>query len=512
MSTELSFVVAVDIGTTSTKVMLIDHTEQVIRTKSIPYPIHSPRSDMAEQEPQQILEAVMDGINSVMETSGIDPNLVLCVTFSSAMHSIIVMNAQHQTLTKSIIWADQRSVDEAEELIRNGNAQSIYHHTGTPIHPMSPLTKLMWLRDHDSETFQQAHKFIGIKEYVFHRLFGEYMIDYSIASGTGMFNIHNMAWDEQALTLIGINTDQLSEPVPTTYVIHGLTCDYASKMSINMNTPFVIGAADGVLANLGMGVVNSEEVAISIGTSSAVRAMVRRPTLDPQGRMFCYALLDDYWVIGGASNNGGIVLQWTIDQLFSNGLEPLDERNLEPFTSYLELAQQSPPGADGLLFLPLLTGERAPFWDARARGVYFGLSLNHGKSHMLRAAMEGMIFQIGSIMSMMQDISISPRKITASGGVTRSVLICQMLADVLGIPVEVPDVIESSGLGAARLGFYAMGISDQICNPITSTVSTTNVLYLPNEENHQLYQRILPIYLNVYHQLKDSYKEIAELQ
>ena len=512
MKNEPNYVVAVDIGTTSAKTLLIDRAGKVTGVHSIPYPLHVPQSDMAEQDPEQIFQAVIDGMNAVIVASGVHPDDILCVSFSSAMHSLIVMDEQHQPLTASIIWADQRSVDAAEELISNGIGHSIYKNTGTPIHPMSPLTKLIWLREHQPEIYQKASKFIGIKEYIFYRLFKQYTIDYSIASATGMFNIHQLDWDEQALQVTGISKQQLSDPVPTTHVIQGIDPEYASKIGINPDTSFVIGASDGVLANLGIGVMDSSEAAVSIGTSSAVRAVVRKPTLDPEGRLFCYALAEDYWVIGGASNNGGVVLRWTVEQLFSDGLAPLGQHQLAQYTSFLEVARQAPPGANGLLFLPLLTGERAPFWDAKARGVYFGLSMGHHKSHMLRAAMEGIIFQIGSIVSLMEGLAVKPTVIRASGGVLQSELICQIMADVLGIPVEVPEVIESSGLGAAKLGLYAMGVIDKLVDPIGSDKASFNKRYEPNEQNHLLYQQLLPIYLKVYSQLKDSYKEIAKFQ
>lgn len=511
MTGKQPYVIAVDIGTTSVKTLVIDRTDQVMGTHTIGYPLHVPQSDMAEQDPDQIFQAVVDGMRAVIAQAKVHAEDITCVSFSSAMHSLIVMDEHHQPLTASIIWADHRSVEEAELLILNGEGQSIYQNTGTPIHPMSPLTKVIWLRNHRPNLFQQAHKFVGIKEYVFYRLFKKYVIDYSIASATGMFNIHQMAWDNDALRVAGICKEQLSDPVSTTHIMRGIDPTYASMIGLREDIPFVIGASDGVLANLGIGVMDSNEFAVTIGTSSAVRAVVRKPILDPEGRLFCYALAEDYWVIGGASNNGGVVLRWIVDQLFSDGVEPLGKHHLEQYTSFLDMAQQAPAGSNGLLFLPLLTGERAPHWDAKSRGVFFGLSMAHHKPHMLRAAMEGMIFQIGLIVSLMEQLSVKPSVIRASGGVVQSELCCQILADVLGIPVEVPEVIESSGLGAARLGFYAMGVTEQLVDDIRSN-NKCNVRYEPNVPNHQLYQQLLSIYEQVYLQLKASFKQISKFQ
>ncbi|AJS59377.1 gluconokinase [Paenibacillus sp. IHBB 10380] len=503
------YVLAVDIGTTSVKTLMIHQSGKVKAMHSIGYPLNVPQSDRAEQDPNQIFQATVDAMNVVITKSGIHADDILCVSFSSAMHSLIVVDENHQPLTPSIIWADQRSVVESEGLISSGQGKRIYLKTGTPIHPMSPLTKLIWIRDNHPGIFKQAYKFIGIKEYVFYQLFKQYKVDYSIASGTGMLNIHELIWEEEALQLTGVNKEQLSEPVPSTYRMSGMVAEYASAIGLHQDTPFVIGAADGVLANLGIGVMNSDEVGVTIGTSSAVRTVVRKPTLDPEGRLFCYALTEDYWVIGGASNNGGVVLKWTVDQLFSEGISPLSEHVLQQYTPFLDIAKEAPPGANGLLFLPLLTGERAPFWDANSRGVFFGLSMAHGKSHMMRAAMEGMIFQIGLIVSLLENLSVTPTRIRASGGVVRSELCCQIMADVLGIPVEIPEVIESSGLGAAKLALYAMGVTNDL---LDSSDYVSQALYTPIEENHQLYQEFLPLYEQIYAQLKDSFKQIAKFQ
>lgn len=508
-------IIAVDIGTTSMKALMFDPGGTVLASRSVAYPLHTPKPDAAEQDPEEIFQAVLTGIQDLMKLTGIAPAELLCITFSSAMHSLMAVDGKHRLLTRSIIWADQRSREYADKLNRTELRLSLYRATGTPIHPMSPLVKLMWMREHRTEAFSRAHKFIGIKEYVCCRLFGRYVVDYSIASGTGLFNLNRLEWDKLALQTAGIREDQLSEPVPTTCRLTGLRPEYASRLGIRPDTPFVIGAADGVLANLGSGVMSTERMAVTIGTSGAVRTVVRKPAFDAEGRLFCYALTEDYWVIGGPSNNGGLVLQWVAEQLFAEETRHCDRQSKEFYEELLQLAEKVPPGSEGLLFLPYLTGERAPIWDAYARGVYFGLSLRHQKKHMLRSALEGVIFQIAVIASLLEGISGRPKEIVASGGFARSPLWCQILADVRGIPVIVPESVESSGWGAAKLGMYAMGVNERLVDPpelMHHRGAGENTRYAPIESNHSVYRQLLPIYQEVCHQLTDSFRKITRFQ
>ncbi|RKP58153.1 gluconate kinase [Cohnella endophytica] len=499
MSIDKRLVLAIDIGTTSTKTLAVDQEGKLLGSHSIGYPLHTPSPGYAEQDPDVIYEAVLDCVEHVMKQGGWTADEILCVTFSSANHSLILIDQEGRPLTPSITWADQRSAAQAERMNGDGTGLAVYKRTGTPIHPMSPLVKLIWMREERPELFYSAHHYIGIKEYVLYQLFGTMVMDYSIASATGLFNLEELAWDKEALLLAGIREEQLPRLVATTEVLRGLKKDAALRMGLSDETPFVVGAQDGVLANLGIGAVEDGVVAVTIGTSGAVRATVNRPTFDPEGRMFCYALTEDHWIVGGPSNNGAIVAQWISDRLFPG-------RDLE---EVLPLAADIPPGANGLLFMPLLSGERAPFWDAQAKGVMFGLTLAHTEKHMLRAAMEGVLFQITAIASLMEQAGDKPKEVRASGGFARSSLWCQILADMLGVPVRVPDLVESSGLGAAQLGLYAM---DGCSGALLRWKDMEGSLYEPVAANHKVYQDLLPLYLSLYDRLKEPMHEMTRLQ
>lgn len=501
MDTSGKIILAVDIGTTSTKALAVDASTGRIRGReSGGYSLDTPQPGYAEQDPEAMLGAVVDSMSAVMRGGGWRAEDVLCVSFSSANHSLIAMDSDGQALTPVITWADLRATQQAQRLKRDGSGLANYLRTGTPIHPMSPLVKLIWMREERPALFAESRYFIGIKEYILQRLFGgEYVTEHSMASATGMFNLVSKRWDPEALRLAGVREEQLPRLEPTTGRLTGLRAEYAERIGLSADTPFVLGGQDGVMANLGIGAVRDGVAAVTIGTSSAVRTAVTSPALDPQGRLFCYALTDRQWIVGGPSNNGAIAVQWMAERVFRG----------RPMESVLPLAGEVPPGADGLFFLPLLSGERAPFWNGQAKGVLFGLTLAHDERHMMRAAMEGVVYQVAAIVSLMNSSGGQANEIRASGGFARSPLWCQMLADVLGVPVQVPESVESSGLGAAQLGLYAM---EEGRGPLLRWDAGNGRSYEPDPRANGIYKELLPFYLNIYERLKDTMGAADELK
>ncbi|WP_438446693.1 gluconokinase [Gorillibacterium sp. sgz5001074] len=505
------YIVAADIGTTSTKTLVIRAADgTVLASHSIEYPLYTPKADVAEQDPDEIYRAVVDGVGAVIRKAGAAPEEILCVSFSSAMHSLIAVDRGGNPLTRCITWADNRAAAVADRIKKEHQGLEIYRRTGTPIHPMSPFVKLVWMKDAMKELHAAAHKFIGIKEYVHYKWFGDYYIDYSCASATGLFNLKALDWDEEALALAGITADRLAKPVSTTHILEGIEPGVASAMGLLPSTPVVAGATDGVLANLGSGAFEPGIFAVSIGTSGAVRSVVREPVTDPEGRLFCYALKEDFWVIGGAINNGGIMFRWVRDHLATLEAEEGRKLGLDPYDHLTRIAEGVPAGSEGLIFLPLLAGERAPYWNANARGVFFGLSLAHEKKHMIRAVLEGVIYRIHSVAEALVETAGKPKEIRASGGFARSPFWRQIMADVTGTPVVVPDAIEASGLGAAQLGLLALGEVKDF-NGIHAWVRTGN-RHEADAAHHETYKELTRIYMEVYHQLGSQFDDIAAFQ
>ncbi|MNO15040.1 Xylulose kinase [compost metagenome] len=506
----LSYMIGIDIGTTSTKAVLFEENGKIISTASKGYSLYTPTADVAEQEPEEIFAAVIYCVGEVMKSSQVNPEQILLVSFSAAMHSVIPVDQNGKPLMRCLTWADNRSVDWSERLKNDMDGHSIYLRTGTPIHPMSPLTKLLWLRHDHPDIFNKASKFISIKEYVFNKLFGQYVVDYSIASCTGLMNLETLDWDQEALKIASITPDRLSTLVPTTHVMTHLSINYAEQMGLLPSTPFVIGASDGVLSNLGVDAIEPGVVAVTIGTSGAIRTVVDKPRTDPKGRIFCYALTDKHWVIGGPVNNGGGIFRWVRDEIAASEVETANRLGISPYDVLTKIGSRVRPGSDGLLFHPFLAGERAPLWNPNARGSFFGLTLNHKKEHMIRAVLEGVIFNLYTVLLAMEEQIGQPHKIQATGGFARSPLWRQMMADIFNQKVVIPEDFESSCLGAVVLGLYALGKIDSF-SAVSNMVGDT-IEHNPIEENSAIYSELLPIYIRISRKLLEEYDAIASFQ
>ncbi len=374
---------------------------------------------------------------------------------------------------------------------------------------MSPLVKLLWLQHAMPAVWGRAHRFVGIKEYVLARLCGTSVVDRSIASATGLLNLATLDWDIGALALAGIDPSRLSTLVPTTHRL-ALTDAGRALLGLDGETPIVVGANDGVLSNLGVGAIERGAVALTIGTSGAMRTVVDAPQTDPEGRTFCYALTDDRWVVGGPVNNGGIVLRWVRDEFAAAETETAKRLGIDPYDVLTHIAARVPPGSGGLLFHPFLAGERAPLWNPDLRGSFFGLAMHHRKEHMIRAVLEGVLMNLYTILPAVEALVGRTHVIKATGGFARSPMWRQMLADVFDREVVVPESIESSCFGAAMLGLYALGEIESL-DDVAALVGSTH-RHTPDARAAATYARLAPVFASLPLALTAQYAAIAAFQ
>ncbi|NEM97120.1 gluconokinase [Pontibacter burrus] len=503
-------IVGVDIGTTSTKAVAFSTAGRLLFQTSVEYPIYSKQPGFAEQDPDLVYKAVLQTLRTIVQKLQQANYSLIGVSFSSAMHSLIVLDANYNLLTNCIIWADTRSKKQAEQLKQSTTGHSIYLHTGTPQHPMSVLPKLIWLREQQPELFAKAAMFIGIKEYVWYKLFGEFVVDHSVASATGLFNIFDLDWHNDSLDLASITPAQLSRPVPATYSNYKPEATVASQLNLPENTPFIVGANDGCLANLGANALADGHVAVTIGTSGAVRVMARKPVTDLQQRLFSYVLLPDYYVLGGAVNNGGVVLQWFRDTFYSSEAVAAKMEQADLYELLCQQASTVPAGADGLLFLPYLLGERAPVWDAGARACFIGMQLNHSRAHFIRAVLEGITYNLYSVANALEQVTGPISKVYANGGFARSPFWVQLLADVFNKEVHLAETYDGSAFGAAILGLFALGRIEKLED--AASLVTVARTYAPHPDNHNRYQQQYRIFEALYPKLQSTFQELGNTE
>lgn len=494
------FVIGLDIGTTSAKAVIFRKNGDVLSEDEQFYPTKSPYPSWSEQNPIQIEFAAINAMKNAIEKGQISGNQVLSVGLSAAMHSLICVDEKWEPLSPCITWADNRSITEANKVRESDLAKSLYYETGTPIHPMSPLLKLIWMRENGYDPYKKAARFVSIKEFITGRWFNIAAVDYSTASSSGMFHIRNHLWSSEALKLTGIHPLQLSQPVEPTYLFQNLKSSIANEMGLPSNVPFAAGGSDGPLANIGIGAISPGDTALTIGTSGAIRQMSRCPLEAKKQQAFCYAFSNDLWVIGGPTNNGGNVLQWAN--------EVLEEGDPKNYDNLLATAKKISPGSDGLLFLPFLYGERAPYWDGNAKGSYIGLTSKHQKGHLVRASIEGVLFNLKTIHNVLSDSAITTSSIYASGGFARSNFWVQMLADIFGVNVYIPISHQSSAWGAAWCSLVAINEAKDI-ESIKNYIPMKTMIK-PNKTDNQLYEELYPIYENLFDILQPTFHKLEK--
>jgi gluconokinase len=476
----MEYFLGIDIGTTSVKSIAFSKEGKTLCESSIAYPIRHPFPDWSEQDPEEIVRALVKTVENILQE--LHPQLPVLLGFCSAMHSLIAVDKKGMAISPSIIWADNRAAGISAGIHKANRAKVLYEHTGLPIHAMSPFCKLLWLRENQKELFEQAYKFVGIKEYVFYKLFGVYAIDVSVASATGLLNAGTLEWDPWILEQVGITADKLSEVVPVDKIF------YSSGIFPSLQkVPFVVGGSDGAMANIGS-TEDPGSLVITVGTSSAARVILSRPYIDPGMRTFCYYINHNQWLLGGASNNGGIILQWLHENLF---------RSEKVVTDFLNQASAVKPGSEGLIFLPYLLGERAPIWNADAKGVLFGVKIDHSQATVIRASLEGIIYCIyGISQAIMEQSEI--RNIYATGGFARNELGLQIMADVFNLPVWVCETVENSAWGAVKCGMMATGIK-------ASTGTAISKKYFPDAGIHSVYKKSFHKFQQLYELLKEEF-------
>ena len=489
-------VVGLDVGTTSAKAVAFDATGRAVGAAHAGYPLLEPEPGHAEQDPDRVRDAALGVVRAAAAAALKQGATVAGISISTAMHGLVGLDGEGRPLTRLITWADVRAAAAATRL-RAEHAQ-LHARTGTPLHPMAPLAKLVWWREQRPDTFAAVRRWAGHKELVLERLTGEWAVDHSLASGTGLLDLERLEWDAEALEVAGIGTDRLARLIPTTEVF-GLSAAAAERTGLPAGTPVVAGAGDGPLANVGVGAVRPGVAACSIGTSGALRLLVERPAVDPRRRVFCYALTPGRWVVGGAINNGGVVLQWAGEALAPELGEHAAER-------LVALAETAPAGSDGLIMLPYLLSERAPHWSPLPRGAYVGLTRHHRREHLVRAALEGVCQQLALVLDSVRDGGNEVREIRATGGFARSALWRRILADVLGAPIGFPAGHEGSAFGAALLGMQALGLVASV--DVAAELVRIDDVVEPEPTAAAAYAELLPTFAALYDALGPAFEAL----
>lgn len=500
-------IITIELGTNAVRIYAFDINGNTIGSLKGYCPTFHSEPDYSEQDPDQIFITMLYVLKNLLnEIVRPKKYKVSCICFSSSMHSVMAVDKRGNPMGNVITWADCRAGKEASALKNSALGKKIYNATGTPLHPMSPLAKIAWIKNNEPEKFKLTSKFLSLKTYILQQLTGEYMIDYSIASATGLLNIHKIKWEPDSLKYAGIRSDMLPELVPIFASAGKLNKAFQVSLGLSADTKILVGSSDGCMATVGDGVNGEGMATITIEDSGAVRVMGNKVLQDEKQRFFNYLLTENRYISGGPTNNGGNIFEWFTRQ-FGDFKNPFDIQH-----SMLELINQASsvsPGSDGLIFLPYLLGERAPIWNANARGVYFGLNIKHEKAHFVRATIEGILYGIYSIGKTLQEHR-TINSLSINGSFGSLPFVTQMIADIYNKPVRLRQDQHSVSYGSYLLSATEMGIYRSLDEAAQTVVLTD--LASPDKNNHKIYLKYYQILERLSTKLSSEFADIAALQ
>ncbi|RLE63508.1 MAG: xylulokinase [Thermoprotei archaeon] len=502
-----NYIIAYDVGTGGVKAAIVDLEGKVLATTYREFNLYYPRPGWVEQKPEEWWEGFVETTKEVLKISKIPPESILAVAPSGQMLNLLPVDKNGNPLRPAISWLDVRTVKQAEWLEQY--AKMIYNITGGYPSAKDIIARVLWLKENEPQIFEKAYKLIDCKDFIDFKLTGNFVTDWNNASMYVLFDIRKREWSKEVCDLIGLPIEKLPEPHPSTDVIGEVTDKAAKETGLKGGTPVIATGGDIASAAVGAGATAHKSTHLSLGTATWIGILTKDVVLDPQMRfVLCCSSDPSKWLIWGEMETGGGAFRWFRDTL---GLEEKKEAVKIGISAYDLLSNQAekvPPGSDGLIFTPWMSGERCPINDAYVRGAFIGLKLGHTKAHMVRAVMEGVAFHIRWIIDVVEEASgFKIEYINAIGGGAQNKLWMQIFADITGKIMRVVEFpLEAGAVGAAFTAAVGLGVYKNF-EEIEKLVPIKNE-YTPIEENAQKYEKIYEIFTDIYYSLKETYKKI----
>ncbi len=507
-----NYVIAHDLGTTGNKATLYDGEGRLTSSAFHGYRTEYAHTGWAEQNPEDWWQAVCGSTRKLLQQAAVTPDEVACIVFSGQMMGCVPLDKDTRPLRNAIIWADQRSVNQERWLGERVAPDEVYRITGHRLSASYSLCKMLWLRDNEPETYKTTYRFVHAKDAMVARLTGNFVTEPSDAAGMNLYDLEGGKWSEKLLAAAGVNPGQLPDICQSTDVVGHVLPAIADEVGVAPGTPVVIGGGDGMCAAAGAGVVREGTAYNYIGSSSWIGLATSRPVYDPSYRTFNWAhVVPGMFGPCGTMQAAGGSYQWTRDQLCSPELQAARMLDISPYELMNAQADKSPVGANDLLFLPYLMGERSPRWNPRARGAFIGLTVRHTRADMIRAVLEGITMNLRIILDAFTAQGATIEAMRVIGGGARGRFWNQMMADVYGVPVHRLAILEeATSMGAALVGGVGVGLYPDFS--IIENMNRVVEVMEPNLEAHARYEQLLPIFEASYQALVPIYDMIAEAQ
>jgi len=507
----MRFLLGLDVGTTSTRTVIIDENSKLIASSTSNYKLITPKPGWAEQNPDDWWIASVKTIKDVIKKSNVSPEDINCIGLSGQMHGSVFLDSIGNVIRPAILWCDQRTYKQCENIYKIFGYDGFIKLSYNRALPGFTAPKILWLKENEPENYKKVSKILLPKDYIRYMLSNTYATEVSDASGTILMDIPSRNWSNEILNGLHIKRSLLPEVFESDIISSKVSKEASNLTGLIEGTPIVGGGSDNAAGAVSSGIIRSGLISDSIGTSGVVFAHMDRPLYDSQGRVhsFCHAV-PGKWHLTGVTLSAAGSLRWYFDE-FGPSKEII--KNFPDIKGYDLLDKQAervPAGSDGLIFLPYLSGERTPYADPDARGVFFGISYLHGPDHFVRSIMEGVAFSQLDCLTLMRDLNINSDKIILFGGGAKSSTWRQIIADILNLKVVTLNVEEGPAYGAAIIAGEGCGIYSSIKEGVDKIINEDKENN-PIAENVEKYKKLYAIYKLLYKDLKDNFKKLSSL-
>jgi xylulokinase len=499
----MSLFLGIDVSTTGSKVLVVNRDGDVVGSATTPHQISTPRPLWSEQEPEDWWRAVATSIRQALRHANVSGDAVAAIGLTGQMHGLVLLDERKQTLRPAILWNDQRCADECDEIRRRIGRQRLIRITGNEALTGFTAPKIVWVKNHEPEIFARACHVLLPKDFIRLKLTGDLAMDKADGSGTMLFDLNKRNWSAEVLDVLGIPSEWLPLTFEGQEVTGGVSAEAADVTGLRLGTPVVAGGGDQAAQAVGVGAIRPGIVALTLGTSGVVFAPTESCLIEPEGRLhaFCHAV-PDRWHLMGVMLSAAGSLQWHRDTLAPN----------VSFDELMSEAAVAPPGSEGLIFLPYLSGERTPYPDPLARGAWVGLTLRHKRNHLTRSVLEGVAFGLKDSFALIQGAGLGAiEQVRVSGGGAKSALWRQILADVLGAELVTVNTTEGAAYGAAILAGVGCGAWPDVetaCSNLIRIVERVS----PDQERTALYGLAHDQYKRLYPALRPAFSGLASIE
>jgi len=504
----MQYILAHDLGTSGNKATLYALDGTLKGSVVCEYPTYHPYSGWVEQDADDWWRAVCDSTRQLLDKTGTDASAIACVCFSAQMQGCLLIDRNNRPMRRMIIWADTRSSEQEKNMLKQASMEDVYKITGHRLSASNSAAKLLWVRDNEPDLFKKAGKMLHAKEYIILKLTGEIVTDYSDAGGTNLLDITKKEWSQELLKAFNIPRELLPDIYPSTHIAGKVTAEAAHLCGLLPGTPVVIGGGDGSCATIGAGAVRVGKVYNVIGSSSWIASVTEAPVFDPAMRTFNWIHKDGtLYSPCGTMQSAGFSYAWFRNNLCQTELDEETSTGISAYKLMDKLVDSTQPGAGGLLFLPYLLGERSPLWDHNARGAFIGLDISTAKGDMARAVLEGVGFNLKTILDIFCDSSPIEEIIMIGAGVKGDVWL-QILSNIWQRPLAVPRYLEeATSMGAAICGGVGVGIYNDFT--VAEEMNKPVRFIEPDIRYAEVYNKLYSIFTEAYTQLKPVYQSLT---